>query len=87
MELHADKEFEKTETDLLPVILRIFGGDGHVPEIERSVQTQKKKNCAIFYAMPYKCIPRVMIRELVKQGNEFLNSFETKDSVSDGLSP
>ena len=28
-----------------------------------------------------------MIRELVKQGNEFLNAFGTKDSVSDGLSP
>ena len=37
--------------------------------------------------MPYKYIPRVMIRELVKQGNESLNAFVTKDRVSDGLSP
>ena len=28
-----------------------------------------------------------MIRELVKQGNEFLNAFGTKDSVSDEFSP
>ena len=28
-----------------------------------------------------------MIRELVKQGNEFQNAFGTEDSVSDGLSP
>ena len=28
-----------------------------------------------------------MIRDLVKKGNEFMNSFGTKDSVSDGLSP
>ena len=28
-----------------------------------------------------------MIRELVKQGNEFLNAFGTKYSVSDGWSP
>ena len=28
-----------------------------------------------------------MIIEIVKQGNEFLNDFGTKDSVSDGLSP
>ena len=28
-----------------------------------------------------------MIRELVKQGNEFLNAFGTKDSVSYGLLP
>ena len=37
--------------------------------------------------MPYKCIPHVMIRELVKQGNKFLNDFGKKDSVSDGLLP
>ena len=37
--------------------------------------------------MPYKRIPRVMIREIVRQGNDFLNAFGTKDSVSDGLSP
>ena len=28
-----------------------------------------------------------MIREIVKQGNEFLNVFVTKDSESDGLLP
>jgi hypothetical protein len=87
IEIHADKEFEKAETDLLPVRLRICGVDDHVPEIERSVQTQKNENRAVCFAMPYKCFPRVMVRELVKQGNEFLNAFGTKDSISDGLSP
>ena len=37
--------------------------------------------------MPYKLIPCVMIRELVKPGNEFLNDFGTKDNVSDSLFP
>ena len=37
--------------------------------------------------MQYKFIPRVMIRELIKQVNEFLNTFGTEYSVSDGLSP
>ena len=37
--------------------------------------------------MPYKCIPRIMIREIVKQRNDVLNAFGTKYSVSDGLSP
>ena len=44
VEVHADKEFEKTETDLLPVRLHIYGVDKHVPEIERSVKTQKNEN-------------------------------------------
>ena len=87
VELHSDKKFEKAETDLLPVILRICGVDKHVPKIERSVQIQKNKNRAVCSAMPYKCIPHVMIRELVKQVDEYLNYFGPKYSVLDGLSP
>ena len=81
MEVHARKEFEKTETDLLPIRLGTCGVDEHVTETERSDQTKKNENCAVCYAMPYKCIPRVMIRELAKQGNELLNAFGTKYSV------
>ena len=32
-------------------------------------------------------MPRLMVRELIQQGNEFLNAFGTKDSVADGLTP
>ena len=32
-------------------------------------------------------MPRVMVRELIMQGNEFLNAFGTKDTIADGLSP
>ena len=28
-----------------------------------------------------------MVRELIKQGNEFLNAFGSKDTIADGLSP
>jgi hypothetical protein len=87
IEIYADKEFEKVETDLLPVRLRICGVGEHVPEIERSVQTQKNENRAVCFAMPFKCITRLMVRELVRQGNVFLNAFGSKDSISDGLSP
>jgi hypothetical protein len=85
-EIHADKEFEKLENHILPVRLRICGVDEHIPEIERSVQTQKNENRATSYAMPYKCIPRLMIRELIKQGNEFLNAFGNDDNIAPGLS-
>lgn len=87
-EIHADKEFEKLETDVLPAVqLCICGVDEHDPEIKRSVQTQKNENRATCYTMPYKCIPRIMIRELVKQGNEFLNAFGNDDCLANGLSP
>ena len=35
--------------------------------------------------MPYRCLPRIMIRELVKQGNVFLNAFGNKENVAAGL--
>ena len=41
--IHADNEFEKVGNDLLPVRMRLCGVDDHVPEIERSVQTQKTR--------------------------------------------
>ena len=69
VKVHANKEFEKTETDLLPVILRICGVDEHIPVIEQSIQTYKNENHAVCYAMPYKCIPHIMRREVVNQGN------------------
>jgi hypothetical protein len=86
-EIHADKEFEKVENDVLPVRMRICGVDEHVPEIERSVQTQKNENRSTCYAMPYRCIPRLMVRELIKQGNTFLNAFGSEDTIAPGLTP
>ena len=87
VELHADNEFTKVGNEILPVRLKDCGTDQHVPEIERSVQTQKHETRSVTHAMPYHCIPRVMVREMVDQGNEFLNAFGTKDSVAAGLTP
>ena len=39
------------------------------------------------YATPYRCMPRLMVRELISQGNLFLNAFGSKESASTGLSP
>ena len=87
IEVHADNEFDKIEKDILPVRLRTVGVDEHVPEIERSIQTQKNENRAVCHAMPFKCLPRVMIRELVAQGNAFLNAFGNKETSERGMSP
>ena len=85
--IHADNEFEKVKQDLLPVRLRTVGTDEHIPEVERSVQTQKNENRAVCYAMPYKCFPQVMVREIVLQGNVFLNAFGSTDEACGNLSP
>ena len=86
-EIHTDKEFEKVKCELLPAQMRICWVNNHILEIERSIQTQKNKNRSVCQAMPYRCIPCIMIRELVKQGNTFLNAFGNKDNIADGLTP
>ncbi len=87
VEIHADNEFSKVENDILPIRLHCCGVDDHVPEVERSVRTQKNENRSVCHAMPYKCIPRVMVRQLILQGNEFLNAFGSEDNIGDGLTP
>lgn len=87
VDIHADNEFQKVEQELLPIRLTCCGVDDHVPEIERSVQTQKNENRSVCHAMPYKCIPRVMVREIIKQGNEFLNAFGSGHTIGHGLTP
>ena len=37
--------------------------------------------------MLYRCLPHIMIRKLIKQGNQFLNAFGSNDAVGHGLSP
>jgi hypothetical protein len=86
-DIHADVEFDKIKIAILPVRLITCGVDDHVPEIERSVQTQKNENRSVCYAMPYKCFPRLMVREIIKQGNEFLNAFGTENNNASGLTP
>ena len=85
--MYGDKEFDKIEKEILPIRLRTVAVDEHVPEIERSIQTQKNENRLVCYAMPFKCIPRVMVREIISQGNAFLNTLGNKESVLKGLSP
>jgi hypothetical protein len=87
IQIHADREFEKIEKELLPMRLRVCGVDDHVPEIERSIQTQKNENRSVCHAMPYRSFPRIMVRELIQQGNTFLNAFGSIDNIAHGLTP
>ena len=87
IEVHADLEFEPCRTHLHPIRLVTVGKDEHVPEIERSVQTSKHENRSICHAMPYKCIPLLMLRELIRMSNTMLNAFGNYESVTRGLSP
>ena len=87
IEIHADNEFSKVEDDIRPIRIHACGTDEHVPEIERSVQTCKNENRSVCHSLPYCCMPRLMIGQLIMQSNTFLNTFGPKDPYGDGLTP
>ena len=87
LEFMLTKNSKKIESDILLIRLRTCGVDDHVPEIEQSIQAKKNKNRLVYHAMPYQCLSRVMVREIILQANVCLNDFGTKDNVANGLLP
>jgi hypothetical protein len=66
---HCDGEYHgmrnKVKDDLLDVKLNFTNAEDHVlvvPEAERNNQTIKERIQATFQCLPYKAIPRIMIR-------------------------
>ena len=55
-------------------------------EIEKFIQTQRNENQFVCHNILYKCLPRVMVREIILQDKNFLNFTGIKDNVTDGLS-
>ena len=61
--------------------------DEHVPKAERNNQTIKERIHATFHNMPFKRIPKVMIKELSKRVTHLLNIFPAKGGISSYYSP
>ncbi len=63
--IHCDGEFrgmmEKVDDDL-DVKMNFTNAQDHVPEAERNNRTIKERIRAAFHRLPYKAIPRIMIR-------------------------
>ena len=54
----------------------------HVPEIERAIRTMKERIRALWHAMVYQSIPKVMVIYLVYRQIKWLNSFPPKGGIS-----
>jgi hypothetical protein len=59
----------------------------HVPEAERNNRTIKECICASYHRIPFKCLPRLMIKVLVADSAQKLNFFLAKDGISEYYSP
>ena len=59
----------------------------HVPEAERNNRTIKERVRATFHRLPYKMLPRILIRYLAMTETSKLNYFPVKGGVSKYYSP
>ena len=59
----------------------------HVPEAERNNHTIGEGVCAGYHCLPYKMIPRLMLRTLAKLSTRQLNYYPAKGGVSPYYSP
>ena len=85
--LHADGEFECIRDDVHPVPVDIVAADCHVGEVERSIRTLKERLRAAVHGMPYRRLPKLMVRELVTDITRSLNLFPPPDGVYPTMSP
>jgi hypothetical protein len=88
--IHYDGEFcgmmEKVE-DNLDVDMNFTNAQDHVPEAERNNQMIKEMIGAAYHRLPYKAIPRIMIRYLAMIQANNPNLFPMKGGVSNYYSP
>jgi hypothetical protein len=85
--VEADQEFACITNDLLPVVMNVADADDHVAEVERSIRTIKERVRCIVQGLPYRRLPKIIMRAIVEGANKSLNLFPAKDSASDELSP
>ena len=85
--IHADGQFQPLENDLKPVQLNCCAAKEHVLEIEGSVQTSKEALRKLIHGLPFQYYPRILIEEMVKYTNSWLNAFPAKHGISNTLSP
>jgi hypothetical protein len=85
--VEADQEFSCIENELLPTPLNVADADDHVAEVERSIRTIKERTRCLVQGLPFKRIPRTMMRAAIENANKVLNLFPAKNRVSDTMSP
>jgi hypothetical protein len=86
-EIHPDGEYNPVKESFPGVHFSITSADDHIPEAELSIRSVKETVRATIHGMPYKRLPRVMVKALVAFATRAINSFPHADGVSPTLSP
>ena len=57
-----------------------------MPTIERAIRTLKERFRCSYHSIPYRCIPRIMVKALGLDNCLWLNAFPAADGISDCFS-
>jgi hypothetical protein len=88
--IHADNEFRKIlepiEEDL-QIQLVFSPANAHVPEAERNNRVLQERIRAAFHRLPYKALPKAILKILASESAVKLNFFPNKNGISPYYSP
>ena len=86
-DLHCDSEFECIRENVRPIDMNVVPPDSHVGEIERSNRTLKERLRSCVHGLPFKRLPKIMIRHMLYDVVRSLNQFPWPYGISQSLSP
>jgi hypothetical protein len=85
--VEADQEFVCITNNILPIQLNAAVTDDHVHEVERSIRTVKERTRCTIQGLPFRRIPKAMMRAAIQGAHKALNQFPAHNGVSEFLSP
>ena len=87
--MFADPEFVELKPTLadIDIELNCCSAQEHVPEIERSIRVIKERFRTMYHRLPFKAIPKVMIKVGAMECVKWLNAFPPRAGVSEFFSP
>jgi hypothetical protein len=86
-DLHTDNKFACIRDHIAPINLNLVAANGHVGEVDRSIRKSKERNRSTVHGLPFKRLPRLLVREAVKHIVTCLNQLPAVDGISDTLDP
>jgi hypothetical protein len=90
MLIHCDGEYKSLldpVKEQLNTEMNFANAGDHVPEAERNNRTIKERIRAAFHRLPFKAIPRTMLKYLAMEHTSKLNTFPAKGGISPYYSP
>ena len=67
--------------------MNIANADDHVHEVERSIRTVKERTRCTVQGLPFRQIPRIIIRATIEAAHKSLNQVPAQNVISQHLSP